>query len=838
MPFLSAEIMQGTFAGIPAFGSAGRIYFATDTGQTFYDSGSAWVDVSDAGVVTSVAGRAGAVTLAESDIASLTADLAAKATTTRTIGTTAPLTGGGDLSADITLAISVFGASGGSHATGAVPDPGSSAGATRFLCENATFSTPSGGSAALTTKGDLLGFDTVADRVPIGSNGQVLTADSTQALGLKWAPGSLATLTTKGDLLGFDSAVDRIPIGSDTQVLTADSTQSLGLKWAPAVSSYSGSADAVAGDGQNTVTLGSTPITNSWKVFLNGVLMPITVLSISGAVITYTGTWTAGDLISATWATTNSTPGGITLGSTNVTIRGTNFVTSGTSIAFPVGTAVGDSAVLFLSSTSASQTIPSGWASQFNASVTFWSGAVATKTLTSTDIAAGSVTFSGSVITGIVTLIGAPTLMEVKAVSGASNTTPVSLTTTGSASASYTALYFGSNIATGTNSVNRGTLDQSGNNGTNAGMLYTEILGSSGTVSATFSYSSGNAKNFDAIVVLQTTTGAAGTLPEIQQSQVIGLPTLASSVVTTLTTTGSGAATLTGNTLNVPTANPMTTAGDIIYGGSSGTPTRLAGGTSTFILTSNGPTSAPSWQVNGGGGAALTLETDGAGNGSQSTLNLIGSGLTLSDDGSGDVTIGYNCPALASFSWVNQGSATAVQTVSGGPIFMKIPDTAALNWRGLFVNQPSTPYKLQAQITAALSSAGGANSQDVGIYFYNGTKLMGLEVLSQAGGFTPRVEKITNVTTDSGSAASTFALLVGSRVFSGTIWIQLRNSGTTLSFDYSLDGVNYTNAFSEAVGTFITPTQIGFGGISVVNNAAYSIYNNLLNWRTIANATL
>jgi hypothetical protein len=83
MPFLSAEIMQGTFAGIPAFGSAGRIYFATDTGQTFYDSGSAWVDVSDAGVVTSVAGRAGAVTLAESDIASLTADLAAKATMTR-----------------------------------------------------------------------------------------------------------------------------------------------------------------------------------------------------------------------------------------------------------------------------------------------------------------------------------------------------------------------------------------------------------------------------------------------------------------------------------------------------------------------------------------------------------------------------------------------------------------------------------------------------------------------------------------------------------------------------------------------------------------------------------
>lgn len=43
-------------------------------------------------------------------------------------------------------------------------------------------------------------------------------------------------------------------------------------------------------------------------------------------------------------------------------------------------------------------------------------------------------------------------------------------------------------------------------------------------------------------------------------------------------------------------ANPMTTAGDMIYGGATGSPQRLAGSTATAVLTSNGPTAAPSWQ--------------------------------------------------------------------------------------------------------------------------------------------------------------------------------------------------------------------------------------------------
>jgi hypothetical protein len=70
--------------------------------------------------------------------------------------------------------------------------------------------TQTGAASPLTTKGDVWGYSTLDARIPIGTNNQVLTADSTQALGLKWATpagaaaswslagsGSLNTLTTR-----------------------------------------------------------------------------------------------------------------------------------------------------------------------------------------------------------------------------------------------------------------------------------------------------------------------------------------------------------------------------------------------------------------------------------------------------------------------------------------------------------------------------------------------------------------------------------------------------------------------------------------------------------------
>ena len=94
-----------------------------------------------------------------------------------------------------------------------------------------------GPASPLTTKGDVLGFAAAPDRIPVGADGQVLAANSAVALGVEWVampaptPPYVAPVTTKGDLFGFGAAEDRVPVGTDGMFLAADSGQALGVRW-------------------------------------------------------------------------------------------------------------------------------------------------------------------------------------------------------------------------------------------------------------------------------------------------------------------------------------------------------------------------------------------------------------------------------------------------------------------------------------------------------------------------------------------------------------------------------------------------------------------------------
>ena len=93
-----------------------------------------------------------------------------------------------------------------------------------------------------TTLGDLSfrsSTSNVNTRIPIGSSGQHLTVVAGVPA---WATASDQTpLTTKGDLFTFSTVDARLGVGTNTYVLTADSAEATGLKWAaPASSSFAG----------------------------------------------------------------------------------------------------------------------------------------------------------------------------------------------------------------------------------------------------------------------------------------------------------------------------------------------------------------------------------------------------------------------------------------------------------------------------------------------------------------------------------------------------------------------------------------------------------------------
>ena len=125
--------------------------------------------------------------------------------------------------------------------------------------ENTALSTW-GGSTNLITLGTVTVGDWAANPVPVSSGG---TGSSDATGGFN----ALSPLTTKGDLIGWNLGNNvRVPVGTDGQVLMADSTQTAGIKWAPA--SGAGTVTSVAMTVPSILSVAGSPITTSGTLAL------------------------------------------------------------------------------------------------------------------------------------------------------------------------------------------------------------------------------------------------------------------------------------------------------------------------------------------------------------------------------------------------------------------------------------------------------------------------------------------------------------------------------------------------------------------------------------------
>jgi hypothetical protein len=112
----------------------------------------------------------------------------------------------------------------------------------------------------------------VNTRLPLGTANQVLRVNS-GATAPEWATTADQTpLTTKGDLFGFDTADARIPVGTNGHVLTADSAQSLGVKWAAPAGGLTLVKTQTIGSAVSTVTVTDAFSTtyDNYKIIISG----------------------------------------------------------------------------------------------------------------------------------------------------------------------------------------------------------------------------------------------------------------------------------------------------------------------------------------------------------------------------------------------------------------------------------------------------------------------------------------------------------------------------------------------------------------------------------------
>ena len=293
-------------------------------------------------------------------------------------------------------------------------------------------------------------------------------------------------------------------------------------------------------------------------------------------------------------------------------------------------------------------------------------------------------------------------------------------------------------------------------------------------------------------------------------------------ITTTLATVNANVGTFNGITVNAKglvtgAASITTTVGDLIVGGTGGTPTRLAAGTNGQVLTM--VSGSPAWATASGGGGftnPMTTAGDliiGGASGAAARLGIGTSGQVLSVVSGSPAWVSggsYTPSAVAITGGTIDGTAIGLTTPSTGSFTSVLGGTTTnglvmqaftgVGGYGAIYNSSVTP----SNINFALASSGA-------ITVVNGTSSVGIDISNV---------NIFNVTsTGVTSNAATFGAMTGGTAANGLIiqsFTGLGGYGAIYNSTVTPSGTNYALVSSGAITILNSTSSVGLD-ISNVN---------------------
>jgi hypothetical protein len=258
-------------------------------------------------------------------------------------------------------------------------------------------------------------------------------------------------------------------------------------------------------------------------------------------------------------------------------------------------------------------------------------------------------------------------------------------------------------------------------------------------------------------------------------------------------------------------------AGDLVY--YNGTAwVALAPGSLGQVLM-QGSSSTPTWSTISQGTIQLGAYASRPVAGTAGRVYMpTDGGIQFVDNGAAwqpilDGTLGTQPPATGTFTQSHFTTGTTAADSNGAVRLANVNGVAADQFQSLLVSgvAPSTAYTLTVSFRALIALIATSEFSNVGICITDGTKFEGMRI-----GYLDTIQVVQYNTYNSFNQNLNSSVMPwpggGARM-----WMKLKNvNGGNRTWSFSVDGVNYYTLITEAAGTFMTETNVGF----FINTAA------------------